>query len=348
MIKRRKTRAVKIGSVGIGAKNPVRIQSMTKTDTRDTKKTVTQILELERAGCEIIRVAVKDAAAAAAIKEIKKKIHIPLVADIHFSSRLALHSIKMGADKIRINPGNISKPQDLKEIIREAKKRKIPIRIGINSGSIRTKDTGHAAWSGLFVRTALKYIKLFEKENFRDIIISLKSSNVEDTVTAYRKLAALCDYPFHLGITAAGPYDTGIIKSSIGIGALLLGGIGDTIRVSLTGGPVSEVIAAKRILQALQLRDFGPDIIACPTCGRCQVDLVKIVNEIENSSRVTRPVTVAIMGCEVNGPGEAKAADIGVAFGKNSGLLFKKGKVVKKIKVKNAVKEILKNLPTGR
>ena len=318
---------------------------MTKTDTRDTKKTIRQFLELERAGCEIARVAIKDTKAAEAIKAIKRKINIPLVADIHFDWRLALLSIKNGADKIRINPGNIKNELHLKEVIRAAKCAKIPIRIGLNSGSLPREG---------FIASALKYIKLFEKENFRDIIISLKSSDVAETVTAYKKLAALCNYPFHLGVTSAGSYDTGIIKSSIGIGALLLDGIGDTVRVSLTGEPLGEVIAAKRILQALNLRSFVPEVISCPTCGRCQVDLVAIVSELEEKLSVMkyRPraggISIAVMGCEVNGPGEAKVSDIGVAFGKNSGLLFKKGKMVKKVTTKNATKELIKLLCAGQ
>lgn len=360
---RRKTKVIKVGNVKIGGTNPIRIQSMAKTDTRDAKKTITEIKKLEKAGCEIARVAVKDILAARAIKAIKRKINIPLVADIHFDFRLALESVKNGADKIRVNPGNISKPSELKEIIKAAKSQKIPIRIGLNSGSLYPTDrrqptrltrgrlTKSGLKSGLFVSAALKYIKLFERENFRDIIVSLKSSNVEETVKAYRKLSVLCSYPFHLGITAAGPKDTGIVKSSIGIGALLLDGIGDTIRVSLTGDPVEEVIAAKRILQSLGLRNFGPDIISCPTCGRCQVDLVRIVKEFldrfhqlsshGNGPKIA-PLTIAIMGCEVNGPGEAKEADIGIAFGRGSGVLFKKGKVVKKVKAKEAVKELIK------
>ncbi|MGB2705597.1 MAG: flavodoxin-dependent (E)-4-hydroxy-3-methylbut-2-enyl-diphosphate synthase [Candidatus Omnitrophota bacterium] len=357
MIKRRKTKVVKVGNVKIGGTNPIRIQSMAKTDTRDTKKTVAEIRRLEKAGCEIARVAVKDILAARAIKAIKRKISIPLVADIHFDYRLALESIKNGANKIRVNPGNISKPSELKEIIKAAKSRKIPIRIGLNSGSLYPTDRrqptrltrGRLTTAGLFVNVARKYIKLFERENFRDIIVSLKSSDVRETVESYRKLAHLCDYPFHLGITAAGLYDTGIVKSSIGIGALLLDGIGGTIRVSLTGDPVDEVIAAKRILQSLKLRSFGPDIISCPTCGRCNVDLARIVKDLEkilstvDSRQLTKCCpTIAIMGCEVNGPGEAKEADIGIAFGRGSGVLFKKGKIVKKVKTKNAVKELLK------
>lgn len=343
MIKRRKTRTVNVGGVRIGSRFPVRIQSMAKTDTRDTKNTIAQIRRLEKAGCEIVRVAVKDETAARAIKKIKRKINIPLVADIHFDYRLGLEAIKQGADKIRINPGNISKPGHLEEIIRAAKRRKIPARIGLNSGSLPERET--------FIRAALKYIKLFERENFRDIIISLKSSDTLRTLEAYRKLAALCNYPFHLGVTAAGPGQSGIVKSSIGIGALLSEGIGDTIRVSMTGDPFTEVIAAKRILQALNLRNFGPDIISCPTCGRCEVDLEKIAKKVEDSvskvskvSKVSGPLRIAVMGCEVNGPGEAREADIGIAFGKNSGLMFKKGKIIKKIKAKNAVKELLKRI----
>jgi len=351
MMKRRKTRVIKVGKVKIGGANPVCIQSMAKTDTRDVGKTVSQIRKLEKCGCEIVRVAVKDTDAARAIGAIKKRIKIPLVADIHFSFRLALEAIKSGADKIRINPGNISKPEDLKTIIRAAKKRKIPIRIGLNSGSLPRSGSYPQSRSPLRVTYSVdNFIKFFEKQGFHDIIVSLKSSSVPETVEAYRKLAGRCDYPFHLGVTAAGPYNTGTVKSSIGIGALLLDGIGDTIRVSLTGDPFEEVIAAKRILEALGLRRFGPDIISCPTCGRCRVDLVKIVNELEKRLYAMRyalyakPLTIAIMGCEVNGPGEAREADIGIAFGKGSGLLFKKGKVVKKVKARDAVKELLASL----
>ena len=260
MINRRITRTVNVGGIKIGSGYPIRIQSMTKCDTRNVDRTVSEIKRLKSCGCEIVRVAVKDILAARAIKDIKKRIKIPLVADIHFDWRLAVEAIKSGADKIRINPGNMPSQEGLKEFIRIAKKSKVPVRIGLNSGSL------HNAKSQ-FISEALKTIKLFEKENFRDIIISLKSSNVEETVVSYRKLAALCDYPFHLGVTAAGSYDSGIVKSAVGIGALLLDGIGDTIRVSLTGDPIDEVTAAKRILASLKLRNFGPEIISCPTCG---------------------------------------------------------------------------------
>ena len=334
-MKRRKTRVIKIGNVKIGGANPVRIQSMAKTDTRNARKTISEIRRLEKAGCEIVRVAVKDPEAARAISAIKKGINIPLVADIHFDYRLALECIGQGADKIRVNPGNIKDPDHLKRIIQAAKKKKLPIRIGLNSGSL--------AKGGKFIPTALKYIKLFEREGFRDIIVSLKSSSVRETVDAYRKLAALSDYPFHLGVTAAGPHEAGIVKSSVGIGSLLLDGIGDTIRVSLTGDPVPEVIAAKRILGSLSLRKFGPDIISCPTCGRTEIDLAEIVRKLEKKLSGKPSIRVAVMGCEVNGPGEAKEADVGIAFGKNSGLLFKKGKAVKKVRVKDAVKELLRH-----
>ena len=374
MIKRRITRTVKIGGIKIGSGYPIRIQSMTKCDTRDIGRTVAEIKRLEKCGCEIVRVAVKDILAAEAIKSIKKRIKIPLVADIHFDWRLALEAVKSGADKIRINPGNMAEGEGLTEIIKFAKKRRVPVRIGLNSGSVNTKSDlrlkpSNAGRSDFCVKRAIEYIKLFEKENFHDIIISLKSSNVEETVASYRKLAALCDYPFHLGVTAAGSYDSGIVKSAVGIGALLLDGIGDTIRVSLTGDPVDEVKAAKKILASLKLRNFGPEIISCPTCGRCQVDLVKIVREVEraldgkllnrfqktteygngsSNGSLSAPKTIAIMGCEVNGPGEAKEADIGVAFGKDFGMLFKKGKIVKKIKAKNTVKELVKIICAGR
>ncbi|MFH1594384.1 MAG: flavodoxin-dependent (E)-4-hydroxy-3-methylbut-2-enyl-diphosphate synthase [Candidatus Omnitrophota bacterium] len=351
MIGRRKTRVVKVGGVKIGGSNPISIQSMTTSDTRDIGKTVSAIKRLEKAGCEIVRVAVKDLEAARAIKRIKRKIRIPLVGDIHFDYRLALESIKSGADKIRINPGNITKPEHLKEIIEAAKRRRIPIRIGLNSGSLPHRSTEGAKagpHTDVFIKTALKHIKLFESHRFDDIIISLKSSRVPEMVDAYRRLAGLCDYPFHVGVTAAGPYDVGVVKSSIGIGALLLNGIGDTVRVSLTGDPVNEVVSAKYILQATGRREFGPDIISCPTCGRCQVDLAYIVtrveeklNAIRNTQSAKRIKSVALMGCEVNGPGEAKEADIGIAFGKDAGVIFMKGKIVKRVRAKNAVRELL-------
>ena len=360
MIVRRKTRQIKVGSVRIGGGAPVSIQSMTKVETADVKAVVAGIEALEACGCEIVRVAVKNTKDAAAIRVIKRKIKIPLVADIHFDHRLALKSIENGADKVRLNPGNIRKKEEIAAVVKAAKRAGIPIRIGVNSGSVidrrpqttdqRPKDKKENAYLRL-VKAALGYIKLFEDMDFRDIIVSLKSSDVISTIEAYRKIAGLCDYPLHLGVTASGPYDYGIVKSSIGIGALLLDGIGDTIRVSLTADPVEEVIAAKRVLGSLGIKRFGPEIISCPTCGRCQVDLGKIVKELEfkltpkpYTLNPKSSLTIAIMGCEVNGPGEAKEADIGIAFGKGSGTLFKKGKIIKKVVAKDAVKELLKNL----
>lgn len=348
MIKRRKTRQIKVGDVKIGGNAPVSIQSMTKVETSNVRAVVAQIKALEKAGCEIIRVAVKNFEDAEALRAIKRKVNIPVVCDIHFNYRLALKCISGGADKIRLNPGNIKNRDEVKQVVKAAKGAGIPIRIGLNSGSTNSD----------LVVSALNYIKIFEALNFRDIIISVKASGVVETVNAYRRISDLCDYPLHLGVTAAGSYDSGVVKSSIGIGSLLLDGIGDTIRVSLTADPAEEVIAAKRILSALDLRRFGPEIISCPTCGRCQVDLGAIVKQVEKrvqglrlrqgfggqaGSRI-QDVRIAIMGCEVNGPGEAKEADVGIAFGKNSGILFKKGKIIKKVLVKNAVEELLKIL----
>jgi len=338
MINRRKTRQIKVGGVKIGGGAPVSIQSMAKVETSNVKAAVSEIKRLESLGCEIIRVAVKNAKDAEAVRPIKKKIRIPLVCDIHFDYRLALKCIEAGADKIRLNPGNIKRREEIREIIRAAKRVKIPIRIGVNSGSVSTQYAVRRTQYAL-VDSALQYIKLFEAMEFHDIIISLKASDVAATVDAYRKIAKQCGYPLHLGVTAAGPYDSGIVKSSIGIGALLLDGIGDTIRVSLTADPAEEIIAAKRILAAVGLRHFGPEIISCPTCGRCQVDLFKIVNATENAIRTTQyairksPLSIAIMGCEVNGPGEAKEADI--------------GKVVKKVSINDAVQELIKLLVTS-
>jgi (E)-4-hydroxy-3-methylbut-2-enyl-diphosphate synthase len=345
------TRQIKVGNIKIGGGAPISIQSMAKTDTRDVAATIREIKKLEKSGCDIVRVAIKDFEAANAIKSIKRKIKIPLVADIHFDYRLALCAIENGADKIRLNPGNIYKEPEIREVVMAAKKRKIPIRVGANSGSIRNrvKGKGLRANAEELVNPVLNYIKILERMNFYDIIVSLKASDVRSTVEAYKLFSKKSKYPLHLGVTAAGPASTGIVKSSIGIGSLLLGGVGDTIRVSLTGEAVEEVVAAKNILQALELRNFGPEIISCPTCGRCQVDLQDITEKIAAGIRYqvsdknkNRMLKIAIMGCEVNGPGEAKEADIGIACGKRTGVIFKKGKIVKRVEEKDIVKEILK------
>ena len=342
------TKQIRVGKIKIGGGAPIVVQSMTKTDTRDVAATVSEIRELERAGCELVRVAVKDFQAASAIKKIKKKVKLPLIADIHFDYRLALEAIECGADKIRLNPGNIHKEQHIIEVARLAKKTRVPIRVGVNSGSVKCQVSGVKGMASSLVKTALDFIKILEKAKFYDIIVSLKASDVLTTIDAYRRFSKKSKYPLHLGVTAAGPISTGLVKSSIGIGALLLEGIGDTIRVSLTAHSCEEVAAAKNILQALGLRRFGPEIISCPTCGRCQVDLKRIVRELESrcalyAVRYTpkKFPSIAIMGCEVNGPGEAKEADIGIACGKKSGVIFKKGKITRRVKEKDIIKRLL-------
>ncbi|MFA5156911.1 MAG: flavodoxin-dependent (E)-4-hydroxy-3-methylbut-2-enyl-diphosphate synthase [Candidatus Omnitrophota bacterium] len=351
-IKRRETRIIKIGNVRIGAGYPVAIQSMAKAKTSDIQSVLKQLHELKAAGCEICRLAVKDKEDALAIKAIKRQAKLPLVADIHFDWQLALIAINSGVDKIRLNPGNIYKRAQVEAIAAAAKAHHIPIRVGLNSGSL--PGTKHLApntrIADRMVRACLDYIKILEKQRFHDIVISLKASNIFDTVEAYRKMSRACDYPFHLGVTATGLPAGGAIKSSIAIGSLLLDGIGDTIRVSLTDVPQEEVRVAKSILEALSLRRFGPEIISCPTCGRCEVDLIKVVKDLERKlpaishELLNRPLKVAVMGCVVNGPGEAKEADIGIAFGKKDGLLFKKGKPIKKIRFNDCVSVLLKEM----
>ncbi|MFH1413297.1 MAG: flavodoxin-dependent (E)-4-hydroxy-3-methylbut-2-enyl-diphosphate synthase [Candidatus Omnitrophota bacterium] len=337
---RRKTKVIRIGRVRIGGNHPVAIQSMTKTKTSDINRTVKQIRKLENAGCEIVRLAVKDNKDTEALKRIRKITKLPLVADIHFNWRLAIEAIEAGADKIRLNPGNIYKKKEIKEIVSALKIAKIPLRIGLNSGSlsrIKNQASSIRDHASLMVKAALDYARIIEKFGFYNIVLSLKASNILDTIEAYRKISVLCDYPMHLGLTATGLPFSGAIKSSIAIGALLLEGIGDTIRVSLTDQPQHEIRAAQYILESLGLRCFGPQIISCPTCGRCQVDLVKLVRDFENKlTAYPLPLTtklskIAIMGCEVNGPGEAREADIGIAFGKKAGVLFKKGKIARRV-----------------
>ena len=347
MIARRKTRQISVGSVKIGGEAPISVQSMTKTDTRDVRKTVHQIRRLEAAGCEIVRVAVVDEEAAGAITRIKKGIHIPLIADIHFHHRLALKAMAAGADGIRINPGNIGGKDRLREVVRVAKEQSIPIRIGVNSGSV--EKTLLARFGGVtaeaMVASALQTIADMEDTGFRLIKVSLKASDIPRTLEAYRLFSQRSDYPVHLGITEAGRGSGALIKSAIGIGLLLHEGIGDTLRVSLTGDPVEEVQAGFDILRALKIRQRGLEIISCPTCGRCEVDLVPLVRRVENAVRgVATPLTVAIMGCVVNGPGEAKEADLGIAGGKGVGVLFRKGRIIKKVKEKDFASALLKEI----
>ena len=353
-IKRRKSKVIKIGNVLIGGKNPVAIQSMTKTKTSDVEQTVLQIKQLELAGCQIVRLAIKDSADAAALKRIKAKVKIPLVADIHFDWRLAIAAIENGADKIRLNPGNIDKPKDIQTVIRALKSANIPLRIGLNSGSVKDSGPRKSSMTDRLVASCMNYVRSIEQLKFDKIVISLKANNVLDTVEAYRKMAKVCSYPLHLGVTATGSAYNGIIKSSVAIGALLLEGIGDTMRVSLTDNPQEEVRAAKCILESLGLRNPAVQLISCPTCGRCEVDLINLVKELETKLTSEKyalsgsPLKVAVMGCVVNGPGEAKEADLGVAFGKNQGILFSHGKIVKKIAVDNCARILLQEIKSRR
>lgn len=344
---RRKCRKVRVGSMFVGGDAPVSVQSMTNTDTRDAMNTINQILELEKAGCEIIRVAVPDMEAAEAIKSIKQSINIPLVADIHFDYRLALKAIENGVDALRINPGNIGSEIKIKEVVSAAKDSGIPIRIGVNAGSLEGSlllKYGRPSPEAL-VESALRHVDILEKNNFFDIVISVKSSNVVENILSYRLLAEKTEYPLHIGVTEAGTIFHGTVKSAIGIGSLLCDGIGDTIRVSLTDEPVEEVKVGKEILKTCGVRQFGAEIISCPTCGRTSIDLINIAKKVEELLKdFDKPVKIAIMGCAVNGPGEAREADIGIAGGHSEGIIFKKGKVVKKVREDKLVEELLNEL----
>lgn len=349
MIKRHETRKVKVGNIVIGGQNKVVIQSMTNTKTKDIKATIQQILELEKVGCELIRVAVLDEEDAKAIKNIKNRINIPLVADIHFDYKLALICIENGIDKIRINPGNIGSKENIIKVVEKCKEKNIPIRIGINGGSLE-KDLlekyGHNSPKAI-VESAKRQIKILEDLNFYDIIVSLKTSSVISTIEAYKLASNEIPYPLHLGITEAGAMITSSIRSSAGLGVLLYEGIGDTIRISISDEPVKEIRVCKELLKNFNLYNDYPTLISCPTCGRLQYNALPIYNEMEEwLSTINKNITVAIMGCAVNGPIEAKNADIGIAGGKNEALLFKKGEIIAKIKEENIInvlkEEILK------
>lgn len=345
---RRKTKVINVGGVTIGGRNPISIQSMTKTDTKDAVATIKQIHQLEDLGCEIIRVAVPDIESANNLPKIIKNIKIPLIADIHFDWRLAVLSMQKGSNGIRINPGNIGGIDGIKEIIKVADKKNISVRIGVNSGSLDKKwlKKCKGVTPEALVGSALDYIKLFERLGFNKLKISLKAPDVTRTIQAYRLISKKVNYPLHAGVTEAGPLVESAVRSSIAIGALLMDGIGDTIRVSVTGDPRNEVIIAKEILQSLGIRNFGPQIISCPTCGRCKVDLIKIVEEFKDRLSAIRyplsAVKIAIMGCVVNGPGEAKEADIGVACGRGNAVLFRKGNIIKTIPEKEIVSALFK------
>lgn len=340
---RNKTRVIEIGKLKMGGDNKIIIQSMTNTNTADVEATVAQINELENAGCHLVRVTVNTIKAAEAIKEIKKRINIPLVADIHFDYKLALLAIENGIDKLRINPGNIGSDENVEKVVKAAKEKKIPIRIGVNSGSIEKEILKKYAkpCTDALVESAMYHVRLLEKFNFYDIVISLKSSNVKMMIDAYRKISELTDYPLHLGVTEAGTKFQGTVKSAIGIGSLLVDGIGSTLRVSLTENPIEEIKVAKEILKVLDLLDEGVEIISCPTCGRTEIDLIGLAKEVEKEfENEKRKFSVAVMGCVVNGPGEAKGADYGIAAGKGTGIIFKKGEVIKKVDEKDLLKEL--------
>ncbi len=342
---KKETISVKIGNIVIGGKNPVVVQTMTKTLTTDVKKTVQQIKQVEQVGGKLIRLAVPDEKAVLALKKIKQQVNIPLVADIHFDYKLAIEAIKVGVDKIRINPANIGSNQKVSEIIKVAKEYNVPIRIGLNAGSYKKKlsDTKKLLLSQLD-----DVIELFDKYNFNKIVISAKTVDVLSTVEIYEEVSKRYIYPLHIGITEAGPLLWGSIKSAMGIGILLWQGIGDTIRVSLSSSPVDEVKVGYYILQCLNLAKYGIELVSCPTCGRCKVNLLKIISEfedeIEKENLKQKNLKVAIMGCEVNGPGEAASADIGIAMGKTSGVLFIKGKIVKKVFINDCVKELVEQI----
>ena len=344
---RKKTKEVRIGDVIIGGIHPVAIQSMTNTKTEDAASTVAQILKLEAAGCEIIRCAVPTMEAAEALKEIKKQIHIPLVADIHFDYRLAIAAIENGADKIRINPGNIGSEERLRAVVDNAKERNIPIRVGVNSGSLEKpllEKYGGVTAEGI-VESALDKVRMIEDMGYDNLVVSIKSSDVMMCVKAHELIAKECPYPLHVGITEAGTVYSGNVKSSAGLGIILYEGIGNTIRVSLTGDPLEEVKTAKLILKTLGLRKGGIEVVSCPTCGRTKIDLIGLANQVETMvADIPLDIKVAVMGCVVNGPGEAKEADIGIAGGQGEGLLIKKGEIVKKVKEEELLETLRQEL----
>ncbi|OGR44778.1 MAG: 4-hydroxy-3-methylbut-2-en-1-yl diphosphate synthase [Elusimicrobia bacterium GWA2_61_42] len=359
--KARKTRKVKLGRISIGGSSPVSVQSMCNTDTRDLKATVDQIRRLEAAGCEIIRVAVPDMEAALNLGRIKQAISIPLVADIHFDWRLAVEAVRQGVDKVRINPGNIGERDKVKEVVKACKTAGVPIRIGVNAGSLKALKEARKPrwtpydWAKQMVKEALDEARILERLDFRDIVVSLKADDIERTVMANTLFASKSDIPLHLGVTEAGSFLAGTVKSSLGIGLLLSQGIGDTIRVSLTEDPAMQVRAAYEILKSLGLRRYGPDLVSCPTCGRCQVNVGKVIHELEDRIYSDRELLkksegmkIAVMGCVVNGPGEARSADFGVAGGKGRGVWIEKGKQIKVINESEWVNEVIRKIRNSK
>ena len=343
MIQRRKSKQIEIGNIKIGGDAPISVQSMTNTDTRDVKSTLKQINNMAEQGCELVRLAILNPDAAEAIKEIKKQSPLPLIADIHFDYRLAIRCIENGIDALRINPGNIGKEEHTKKVVALAKTNNIPIRIGINGGSLEKElEALDIPLSEKMVKSAMRHVQILEDNNFDKIKISLKSSDVLTTIEAYRLIAQKVDYPLHLGVTEAGTYTGGIVKSAVGLGALLAEGIGDTIRVSLTDNPVEEVKAGYMILKSLGLRQRGINFVSCPTCGRTQIDLIGLAKTVEKRLEdFNKPLTIAVMGCAVNGPGEAKHADYGIAGGIKEGYIFKKGEIIKRLPEEKLVDEFI-------
>ncbi|WP_407400891.1 flavodoxin-dependent (E)-4-hydroxy-3-methylbut-2-enyl-diphosphate synthase [Anaerovibrio sp.] len=346
-MKRKETRQIHIGNVPIGGGAPISVQSMTNTKTTDTESTVAQINALQAAGCDIVRLAVPDMDAALNLGNIIKKVNVPLVADIHFDYRLALEAINQGISALRLNPGNIGGEANVKVVVAEAKSHNIPIRIGVNAGSLDKKLL--AKYGGVtaeaLVESAMEHVRILEAQDFYDMKISLKAHDVPLTLAAYQLMSETVDYPLHLGITEAGTARTGMIKSAVGIGALLAQGIGDTFRISLTGDPVVEVKVANEILKSLGMREYGPTLISCPTCGRTSIDLAGIADEVDKRLQgITKPISVAVMGCVVNGPGEAKGADVGIAGGNGEGLVFRKGEIIRKVKETELVEELFKEI----
>ncbi|OSB19440.1 4-hydroxy-3-methylbut-2-en-1-yl diphosphate synthase [Clostridium sporogenes] len=344
---RKPTRKVKVGSIYVGGDSPISIQSMTNTDTRDIKSTLNQINKLDKIGCDIIRCAVPDMEASEALKIITKESKIPVVADIHFDYKLALESIKNGVDALRINPGNIGSMERVKMVAEAAKEKSIPIRIGVNSGSLKKDilDKYGRVCPEALVESALQHVSILEKCNFNDIVISIKSSNVMQMIESYRLISEKVNYPLHLGVTEAGTTFRGTIKSSVGIGTLLAEGIGDTIRVSITGDPLEEIKIGKEILRSLGYVNEGIEFVSCPTCGRTNIDLISIAEEVEKRLlNCNKNIKVAVMGCVVNGPGEAREADIGIAGGKGEGLIFKKGEIIKRVKEEDIIDELIKEI----
>ncbi|WP_255418072.1 flavodoxin-dependent (E)-4-hydroxy-3-methylbut-2-enyl-diphosphate synthase [Mitsuokella sp. AF33-22] len=347
MFKRKMTRHIHIGPVAIGGGAPISVQSMTNTKTTDTEATVAQIRALQAAGCDIVRLAVPDMAAAENLGNIIRQVTVPLVADIHFDYKLALEAIRQGIHALRLNPGNIGGEEKVKAVVRAAKKAHIPIRIGVNAGSLDKKilrKYGGVTPEAL-VESAMEHVRILEALDFHDMKISLKAHDVPLTIAAYRLMSQTVDYPLHLGITEAGTVNTGIIKSAVGIGALLAEGIGDTFRISLTGDPVVEVRVANEILKSLGLKEYGPTLVACPTCGRTSIDLPAIAAQVEEKLRgIEEPIEVAVMGCVVNGPGEARGADVGIAGGNGEGLVFRKGEIIRKVPEADLVPELFKEI----